>query len=102
MCNTLPRYISQAYTNAAFDRNYSTKEQSALSAVELAKSRFGRLDGLILNAGTLDPLGRIESPESSVEGWKTMFDINLFSTLHLIKAGLPLLRESKGRVIFVR
>lgn len=30
-----------------------------------------------------------------------MFDVNLFSTLHLIKASLPLLRESKGRVIFV-
>ncbi|KAF8759966.1 NAD-P-binding protein [Rhizoctonia solani] len=80
---------------------YSTKEQSALSAVDLAKSKFGRLDGLILNAGTLEPLGRIDSPESSVEGWKSMFDINLFSLLHLIKAGLPLLRESHGRVIFV-
>ncbi|KAF8709301.1 NAD-P-binding protein, partial [Rhizoctonia solani] len=78
-----------------------TKEQSALSAVDLAKSKFGRLDGLILNAGTLEPLGRIDSPESSVEGWKSMFDINLFSLLHLIKAGLPLLRESHGRVIFV-
>ncbi|KAJ1309200.1 hypothetical protein OPQ81_004869 [Rhizoctonia solani] len=78
-----------------------TKEQSAISAVDLAKSKFGRLDGLILNAGTLDPLGRIESPESSVEGWKSMFDVNFFSLLHLIKAGLPLLRESHGRVIFV-
>ncbi|KAG8703927.1 hypothetical protein FRC08_002556 [Ceratobasidium sp. 394] len=79
----------------------ATQEQSAISAVELAKSIFGRLDGLILNAGTLDPLGRIESPESSVEGWKAAFDINLFSTLHLIKAGLPSLREAHGRVIFV-
>ncbi|CAE6365497.1 unnamed protein product [Rhizoctonia solani] len=78
-----------------------TQEQSAHSAVELAKSKFGRLDGLILNAGTLDPLGRIDSPESNVDGWKSAFDINFFSLLHLIKAGLPLLRESHGRVIFV-
>ncbi|EUC66274.1 short-chain dehydrogenase/reductase, putative [Rhizoctonia solani AG-3 Rhs1AP] len=78
-----------------------TQEQSAHSAVELAKSMFGRLDGLILNAGTLDPLGRIDSPECSVEGWKSLFDINFFSLLHLIKAGLPLLRESSGRIIFV-
>ncbi|KAG8742890.1 hypothetical protein FRC12_015238, partial [Ceratobasidium sp. 428] len=79
----------------------ATQEQSATSVVELAKSKFGRLDGLVLNAGTLDPLGRIESPESSVEGWKAAFDINLFSTLHLIKASLPSLREARGRVIFV-
>ncbi|KAH7343248.1 hypothetical protein B0J17DRAFT_641587 [Rhizoctonia solani] len=78
-----------------------THERSAHSAVDLAKSKFGRLDGLILNAGTLDPLGRIDSPESNVEGWKSMFDINFFSLLYLIKAGLPLLRESHGRVIFV-
>ncbi|CAE6467528.1 unnamed protein product [Rhizoctonia solani] len=78
-----------------------TQEQSARSAVDLAQSKFGRLDGLILNAGTLDPLGRIDSPESNVEGWKSMFDINFFSLLYLIKAGLPLLRESHGRVIFV-
>ncbi|KAL5636458.1 hypothetical protein ACGC1H_000426 [Rhizoctonia solani] len=78
-----------------------TQEQSAHSVVDLAKSRFGRLDGLILNAGTLHPLGRIDSPESSVEGWKSLFDINFFSLLHLIKAGLPLLRENHGRIIFV-
>ncbi|KAG8746759.1 hypothetical protein FRC10_003742 [Ceratobasidium sp. 414] len=87
--------------NLAILEGDATQEQSATSAVELAKSKFGRLDGLILNAGTLDPLGRIESPESSVEAWKAAFDINLFSTLHLIKAGLPSLREVHGRIIFV-
>ncbi|CAE6426821.1 unnamed protein product [Rhizoctonia solani] len=78
-----------------------TEEQSALSAVDLAKSKFGRLDGLILNAGVLEPIGRIGSSELSIESWKTVFDVNFFSLLHLIKAGLPLLRESHGRVVLV-
>ncbi|KAG8716144.1 hypothetical protein FRC11_008625 [Ceratobasidium sp. 423] len=78
-----------------------TKEQSALSAVDLAKSKFGRLDGLILNAGVLEPIGRIGSSELSVEDWKSVFDVNFFALLPLIKVGLPLLRESHGRVIFV-
>ncbi|CAE7203649.1 unnamed protein product [Rhizoctonia solani] len=92
---------SEHQDNLALLEGDVTQEQSAHSAVDLAKSRFGRLDGVILNAGSLDPLARIDSPESTAESWKSLFDVNFFSLLHLIKAGLPLLRESRGRVIFV-
>ncbi|KAL8751193.1 MAG: hypothetical protein Q9184_006147, partial [Pyrenodesmia sp. 2 TL-2023] len=67
----------------------------AQKAVEIAVKDFGRLDGLILNHGVLEPATRIAN--SDPEAWRRCFDINFFS---LIKAALPSLREARGRVIF--
>ncbi|OZJ03123.1 hypothetical protein BZG36_03871 [Bifiguratus adelaidae] len=50
-------------------------------AVKEGLERFGRLDGVVVNAG--------------------LFDINFFSVLSLLKETIPSLRESKGRVITV-
>lgn len=63
----------------------------------------GRIDGLILNAGTLDPLGRIDSTENNLDSWKAHFDVNFFSLIPAIKSSLPELRTSAygGRVVFV-
>ncbi|KAL8707667.1 MAG: hypothetical protein Q9220_007329 [cf. Caloplaca sp. 1 TL-2023] len=67
----------------------------AAKAVEIANRDFGQLDGLILNHGILDPATRIAN--SDPEAWRKCFDVNFFS---LIKAALPALRETNGRVIF--
>ncbi|KAG0310631.1 hypothetical protein BGZ99_000260 [Dissophora globulifera] len=59
-----------------------TDESTSQEAVALAlKSWSGKLNGLVLNAGT--------------------FDVNLFSILTTLQHALPALRESKGRVIIV-
>lgn len=67
--------------------------------VELAKSKWKTLDGLVINHGVLEPVDRIS--EADVEEWRKTYDINFFSAVSLIKAALPALRSSKGRVIFV-
>ena len=67
-------------------------------AVDLAKSHWQRLDGLIINHGTLDPVKRLA--ESSAEEWRASYDINLFSAVAMAKAALQPLRESQGRIIF--
>jgi len=61
------------------------------------------LDGLILNAGTLDPLARIGDPTVPLDAWKHHFDVNFFSLVSALKVALPALRTSPntGRVIFV-
>lgn len=58
---------------------------------------------MVLNAGTLDPLGRIDAPETTVDSWKTHFDVNFFSLVSVLKITLPTLRKSElgGRVVFV-
>jgi len=70
-------------------------------AVTSARQKYNRLDAVILNAGTADPLGRVTDPAVSIDGWKSVFDINFFSLLHTLKAAIPSLRESQGRILMV-
>ncbi len=62
--------------------------------------RFGRLDGLLANAGVLGPLGPLQTANPrSVED---VFNVNLTANWRLIRALDPLLRNSKaGRALFV-
>jgi len=69
----------------------------AAKAVKVAKSQWGRLDSLIINHGSLDPVKKVG--ESSAEEWRKAFDVNVFSAVGLINASLPLLRTSRGRII---
>lgn len=59
----------------------------------------GKIDGLVVNHAALEPLKRIAN--SSVEEWKKLYDINLFSPLALVQAAIPHLRQTKGRIVLV-
>ncbi|PVG00536.1 short-chain dehydrogenase [Serendipita vermifera] len=82
--------------------------QVSQRAVESALQQYGRLDGIILNAGVLEPTGTIatipvDSP-AAVASWKSLFDVNFFALIHTIQASLPALRKpisGKGKVIMV-
>ncbi|KAG6378658.1 hypothetical protein JVT61DRAFT_12928 [Boletus reticuloceps] len=81
-----------------------TDESAQVQAFGQAKDKFGPvLDGLILNAGTLDPLTRIGDPTVPLDAWRYHFDVNFFSLVSALKVALPALRSSPitGRVIFV-
>lgn len=69
----------------------------AQKAVDLAIKSFGRLDGLVLNHGTLGQVGKVA--EADPQQWKQGFDINFISLVAFVKAGAPALRESKGKII---
>ena len=61
------------------------------------------IDGLVLNAGVLEPICRIGSTETTLDQWKHHFDVNFFSLVPAIQAALPALRRSPrgGRIVFV-
>lgn len=75
---------------------HRTDESSTASALGTCL----RIDALVLNAGVVT-FGRIDSPYSTVDAWKQLFDINVFSLLHTVRASLPKLRASKGKIVFV-
>jgi NAD(P)-dependent dehydrogenase (short-subunit alcohol dehydrogenase family) len=54
----------------------------APKAVELATSRWGRLDGVIVNHGTLEPVKKVA--DGTVEEWRKAFDTNVFSAVGLV------------------
>ena len=51
-------------------------------AVELAGSRWGRLDAVIVNHGTLDPVKKVADLEA--EDWRKAFDVNVFSAIAVV------------------
>ncbi|KAF2843444.1 NAD(P)-binding protein [Patellaria atrata CBS 101060] len=69
----------------------------AQKTVDLAIARWKRLDGLIVNHGVLNPIKRVSDVD--VEEWRTAFDINVFSVVALVKAALPALRDTRGRIV---
>jgi NAD(P)-dependent dehydrogenase (short-subunit alcohol dehydrogenase family) len=71
-------------------------EESATRIVEACRNRFGRIDGLVNCAGATaggDPLGLAESV------WRSSFELKFFSTLRLIAAVLPSMREQRRGVV---
>jgi NAD(P)-dependent dehydrogenase (short-subunit alcohol dehydrogenase family) len=46
-------------------------------AVDLAISKFGRVDGIILNHGAVEPVAKIVNAD--MEEWRSAFDLNVFS-----------------------
>lgn len=73
------------------------------SSVSHGLEKYKRIDGVILNAGVLEPLGKIASEDISLDQWKKHFDVNFFSLVTAIRATIPELRKSPlgGRLVFV-
>ena len=58
-------------------------------AVDLANERWGRIDSLIVNHGTLDPVKKVA--DSSAEEWRKGFDVNVFSAVGMVRWAFSLL-----------
>ena len=70
---------------------------AAAAAVEAAvKASGGQLDGVFTAAG-IDSCGRLEYVP--VEDWERVIRVNLFGTAAVVRAALPYLRRSRGRVV---
>lgn len=55
---------------------------------------FGRLDGVLLNAGVLGERKSVE--QTTIEDWNQVLQVNLTANFLLAKSLLPLLRQSDG------
>lgn len=74
-----------------------TREEDALSAVEQAVARFGRIDVLVNNAG-YGQFGLFE--EIGTSEITRQFETNVFGLMHVTRAVLPVLRRQRsGHVI---
>jgi NAD(P)-dependent dehydrogenase (short-subunit alcohol dehydrogenase family) len=63
-------------------------------------ARFGRLDGLVNSAFTAGPIALFE--HADLDAWRQVFEVNVFGTLSMIRASLPLLsRDGGGAVVNV-
>ncbi len=74
----------------------SEKEIEKLAAA--IRKDFGRLDVLVHSAG-LFRTGRLE--QTALEDLDSQFDVNVFGPYLLTQKLLPLLKKSKGQVVFI-
>ncbi|KAI0638152.1 short-chain dehydrogenase [Trametes polyzona] len=98
------RSLSDAHAESLLALECDVTDDSAVrSSVSRGLEKYKRIDGLILNAGVLEPLGKIASEDISLDQWKKHFDVNFFSLITALRATLPELRKSQagGRVVFV-
>ncbi|MDU0292374.1 SDR family NAD(P)-dependent oxidoreductase [Saccharothrix longispora] len=76
-----------------------TDPAAAGAAVDEVLARHGRLDGLVNNAGGVEP--RVGFLEVSDDDWRSTFELNLYSLVRFSRAALPALVEHGGSMVHV-
>ena len=73
---------------------------SVQQAVATVVQRFGRLDVLVNNAGTIDPIARLADVDPAA--WGQAVDVNLKGVFHGLRAAIPVMRaQGSGTIITV-
>ena len=74
----------------------ATDEAQVVAALRDVRERWGRLDVLVNNAGSVGS-GRVE--EVALAEWNALLATNLTSVFLFAKHAIPLLRESRGAMV---
>ncbi|RPK30032.1 SDR family oxidoreductase [Paenibacillus xylanexedens] len=67
-----------------------TRLEEMQTIVDLAQTRYGRIDVILNNAGVM-PLSSLDALK--VDEWNRMIDVNIRGVLHGIAAGLPVMKK---------
>jgi len=67
------------------------------AVVEAAQARFGGLDIVVNNAGTIEPVARLE--DSDPDAWGQVVDVNLKGVYHVMHAAFPALKVDGGVIV---
>lgn len=83
--------------NAAYLKSDVTNLDDMKNLVALAQKKFGKVDAVFANAGTM-PAGNMS--ELKVDDWNRMVDINIKGVLNTMAAVLPVFNsQKKGHII---
>lgn len=86
--------VAAALPDAVYVQGDVGDPATAEALVEATRSRWGRLDGLVNNAGCTTPVPIPDIEDVTVEHWDRVLRTNVIGTFLVTQAALPLLRES--------
>ncbi len=90
--------VGRSIGAAASARACDVSDYAAFATVVAeTKARFGRLDGLVNNAGVIEPIASIA--ESDPAAWARNIEINLTGAYHALRAVLPVMLADGGGTI---
>jgi meso-butanediol dehydrogenase / (S,S)-butanediol dehydrogenase / diacetyl reductase len=100
ICGRRPEPLrSVAAETGALDLVCDVADGTAVGAlVDSVTAEFGRLDGLVLNAGVIAPGG---VADLTPRDWQAMVSVNLTGAFLLAQAALPHLIERRGSIVSV-
>lgn len=81
-----------------YERVDVSDTRAVAAKVEEVARRSGGLSGVVANAG-IDACGRFTDIDA--EAWERVIRVNLLGTAAIVRAALPYLTESRGRVVTV-
>ena len=77
-----------------------TDGDACAALADAVRTEYGRLDILVNNAFSTGPVGSLA--DADLDEWKGPFDVNVFGTLRITQALLPLLTEQdESRIVMV-
>ena len=95
---SLTRHFPPRARNVVLIEGDVREEETAARAVAAVAARFGRLDGLVSNAGIMvrKPLHQLTLAE-----WHRVIDTNLTATFLLARAAEKALRKTRGAIVTI-
>jgi len=76
------------------------RKEDCTALVAAAKAEFGRVDVLVNNAFKGPSFKTFE--DDDLDGWRQVFDVNVFGSLQLTKEVVPLMKErGGGSIVFI-
>ena len=93
----LDRDIRNVAAAKAFEVDVSDRA-AVTEAVQQAAETLGGLDAVVTAAG-IDRCGKLE--DVAADEWERVIGVNLLGTVSVVRAALPYLKESRGRVVTI-
>ena len=78
-----------------------TDRGAVVAVIEQTLARFGQIDGVVFNAGVLEPVGHLNEADYDVDGMRRLFEVNFFSIVQFVNETLMRIGRRTINLIFV-